>query len=490
MRSKVSEAGPVTSTYVALGLCFAVPILLYSGTGGATAPSRVIPWLHVTIMFVVGLRFAALMGYKSRQLLEMVFWLFTYIFMGMAPYVQQRLDIEPSTTPGLQLEYLDPAAWAVLIGAGAVMIGSWARGLKAPGAGVKAPAVVRSRANLLTVVATGMFIYVGSRVGFTTFLASRDEYATARELAWPATAVNGLVTGGLNMSLLVAFVAQMHVREQCRQAGSRRPFLFPMLNALVLLYCVNPVSSPRYVFGTVILAVFATLGAYATVARYRFFSIAALVGMVTVFPLADIFRASTDAQFKAESPVTSLTSGDFDAFAQIVNTFDYIDAEGLQWGRQLLGVVLFWVPRSLWPDKPIDTGVVLAEHRGYYFTNLSSPLWSEFLVDWGWTGLIVGMFFVGYWFRKLDQQAETSLRTTRIPPVLVCIVPFYLLIVLRGSLLNAASYLLVIVLGSWFVTRGKRTKPARAAQGRYYPIRPLLLSRPRRRNPVGVPPLR
>ncbi|WP_458116720.1 hypothetical protein [Arthrobacter sp. D2-10] len=390
----------------------------------------------------------------------MVLWLFTYIFMGMAPYVQQRLQIEPSTTPNLEEYYFIPAAALVVVCSIAVMAGSFVRGQKLGGVQFQAPTVRPDRANLLALLAVVLFVYVGTRVGFGAFIGNRTDYSLARAMAWPEASVNSLITGALNMSLLVAFIAQMHVREQRRQDGLRPPLLRPLLTAVVLLYCVNPVSSPRYVFGTVALAMLATLGAYATLTRFRFVSIAAIVGVVTIFPLADMFRHSTKTGGETGNLITALTTGDFDAFAQLVNSFQYVDSHGITWGQQLLGVLLFWVPRSIWPGKPVDTGILLAEYKGYGFTNLSSPIWSELFVNGGWVFSVGGMFFIGYWFRHMDQKAEQSLQNKRIPPVLVCIVPFYLLIVLRGSLLNAVSYLLVIVLCAWFVTQSQPLRPA------------------------------
>jgi len=118
------------------------------------------------------------------------------------------------------------------------------------------------------------------------------------------------------------------------------------------------------------------------------------------------------------------------------------------------------VPRTMWPNKPIDTGTLLGEFKGYNFTNLSAPMWSELLINFGWVGLVLGMAALGYLFRRLDSGAEARLRVSSIPPVLGCVIPFYLLIVLRGSLLQAMANLLVILLFSWFVNSGK---PRRAA---------------------------
>ena len=394
----------------------------------------------------------------------MILWLFTYIFLGMAPFVQQALGIEPSTTAGLRAEFFAPAVAVVIIGAFAAMAGSFWAGRAKRGADYIGRIVVTSRANLLAVAALALGAYYGNKVGFGTFIGSRTDLSLARESAWSQSAVSGLMTGALNMGLLVAFVSQMHLRSQAKLEGRPGPLFLPLVTGVALLFFVNPVSSARYVFGTVILGMLACFGAYKTVKRYRFFAGASIVGMVTLFPLADAFRHSTSVEIKAESTLESLTSGDFDAFAQIVNTMDYVAERGISWGEQILGVIFVWVPRSWWPDKPIDTGTVLAEYKGYGFTNISSPLWSELFINGGWAVLVIGMVLAGYYFRVSDIRGERALIVSSIPPVAVCIIPFYLLIVLRGSLLNATSSLIVIVLCSWFVTQ-KQPERAPAASG-------------------------
>ena len=104
---------------------------------------------------------------------------------------------------------------------------------------------------------------------------------------------------------------------------------------------MNPISSPRFLFGTFILAMLAGLGAYTSLAKVRLMFGSFLVGLVAVFPLADAFRRSSTAVISRSDidPIISLTTGDFDAFAQINNTLLYVDRAGYSFGRQLIGVL-------------------------------------------------------------------------------------------------------------------------------------------------------
>jgi hypothetical protein len=116
------------------------------------------------------------------------------------------------------------------------------------------------------------------------------------------------------------------------------------------------------------------------------------------------------------------------------------------------------VPRQIWPDKPRDTGIVLSESRRYRFENLSAPIWAELYINGGWLLLTGGMIALGALVRSQDRRIEESLQQVRTPAIAACVLPFYLMILLRGSLLQAMSYLLVILVASAFVGRWERAR--------------------------------
>jgi len=124
--------------------------------------------------------------------------------------------------------------------------------------------------------------------------------------------------------------------------------------------------------------------------------------------------------------------------------------------KQFAGVLLFWVPRTLWTTKPVDTGGYIAAGRGYSFTNLSAPLWIEFYLNGSWLLLAVGMFALGFALHRWDTRLNAELTFHRMPGLIGCILPFYLMILLRGSLLQAAVFLACVVAFSAFVSQRKK----------------------------------
>lgn len=179
-------------------------------------------------------------------------------------------------------------------------------------------------------------------------------------------------------------------------------------------------------------------------------SLSAVGALVLVFPLLDTFRRTTDTVLEVQGPLSSLAEADFDGFGQILNTVWWVETNGISWGNQLLGVLLFWVPRSLWEAKPQGTGSLLADARGYSFDNLSAPLPAELYINGSWLAVVVGMILLGFLMRRADQHNDGEIDRSGAPTVLGAILPFYMILLLRGSLIQAAATLAVILF-SWFV---------------------------------------
>ncbi len=98
------------------------------------------------------------------------------------------------------------------------------------------------------------------------------------------------------------------------------------------------------------------------------------------------------------------------------NTISWVDTRGHTYGRQLAGSGLFFVPRAVWSGKPEDTGVRVGQWMGLRMTNLSAPLWTEFWVDLGATGMIGGMALIGYASARTDRRYALAVTQGRSRP--------------------------------------------------------------------------
>jgi hypothetical protein len=232
----------------------------------------------------------------------------------------------------------------------------------------------------------------------------------------------------------------------------------------------NPISQPRYWIGTILIAV--ALSSPSVLKGWFIRTVVAggAFAAAVLFPYAAYFRYEDGFVSVGTVGETMTTKGDYDAFQMIAAGTQVTDTAGHSGGRQMLGALLFWLPRSIWPDKPINTGEMIAMNYGYGYTNISAPLWAEFWIDFGWFGVIAGFLLIGFAIRRLDTaflRAWTS-QQFAIAQVVVPILAGYSFILLRGSLLQAMFRLATILAVAWFISRAAelRARPLKSEQRR------------------------
>ena len=122
------------------------------------------------------------------------------------------------------------------------------------------------------------------------------------------------------------------------------------------------------------------------------------------------------------------------------------------------------MPRSVWPGKARDTGVMIGQWMGTVNTNLSSPVWAELWIDFGPFGMGAGLLGLGYAAARVDRRyAKRAVRRT--PPgalisVVVPLVAGYSFILLRGPLLQASGRVAIAALCLALVATHRQDKDA------------------------------
>ncbi len=442
-------------TVSALLLGGLAPALLIGDT--ELAPQASVAWYGAWALSVAtGVRYAWLVAVAPRRLFELIFWLFTYVFLGLAPLVQIRTAQYPDTTPAINPDLHVTSICIVAAGAVAFAVGillGTPRSERGPDPEVPASRMVRTsqvipyRLMALTFLALLLSTFYVMKIGPHQLFSSRVERGVAEQSAWGNFTIQAIVKSLATLPLVVCFAGLMQLRRQRKLTGGSGPFFLQWFVLAVLLVMVNPLTTPRYVAGTAILSALIALGAAATANRARFFALGLAVGLVLVFPYADRSRSpdTKSGQYDKGGPTKVLSSSDFDAFDQINNTVAYVQAEGHTDGEQLAGAAFFWVPRVVWENKPVDTGSLLATFRNYDLKNLSAPLWSEFYIDGGWLWLVIGMALLGFVVRRLDGRLTTAFSSEVGQGALLGSLPFYLILLLRGSLLEAMAGLSVLI---------------------------------------------
>lgn len=234
--------------------------------------------------------------------------------------------------------------------------------------------------------------------------------------------------------------------------ANKREWWF-ILIALILINLLvnNPLASQRYWAGTIILGFIAIL--FRKLERGKgYLAAILLIGILFIFPLSNELRYKTVetisfSDFKLSGLKTAYTSPHFDAYEMGVHTIQYVAKEGITWGKQLLGPLLFWIPRALWKGKPVGSGGFVGNYFSYPQTNLSCPLPFEGYINFGVIGLILFAVLIGVLFSSLDEYhwKESSAASTELISAYYPFLLGFAFFAMRGDLMSSFSYTIMFI---------------------------------------------
>ena len=132
----------------------------------------------------------------------------------------------------------------------------------------------------------------------------------------------------------------------------------------------------------------------------------------------------------------------YDAWANVDSAVRFTTDHGYQYGKQLMGVIFFFVPRAIWETKPIATGHLVGEFLmnkfSMWFDNLSSPIVAEGYVDFGILGVIIFGIIAAIITHKINLVARS---TDILKKYTAIYIAFSLMFVLRGSLMSSYAFI-------------------------------------------------
>lgn len=412
------------------------------------------------------------LGLKGeKRLISMTFWVFAYTLFGFVPLVQLTAT-QDSFARLYHRDLLATTYLVILLGMLAFDAGSASirlRSLSFLLARIFRENMVNGvRSTILAVLALASApLLINQFGGFAQLFLSRAErFRTLAEATngYDSQAqlqvVNALITTPTFVAFLASLALYMYNRRNGRPTRVGHLVLIVSLG-LATLIINNPISTARFLVGTIILS----LAFYLIPWRRNSFSVTAFaitLLFIVVFPFADLFRNSLEVELSGVLQETTfeqqiVKKGDYDGFEQVINSVEYVDRHGLGLGNHLLGTALFWLPRNVWASKPVPSGQLIAEFRGTENLNLSLPLWGEFYLDGHLAAVILGFLLYGSFVGAVETQyARTHTERPNFATLFVPVYSGYQFFLLRGSLLSATAYLAPIVVCMLFCTARTR----------------------------------
>jgi oligosaccharide repeat unit polymerase len=438
----------------AIILCVLVPGLLGGWQVASPAGVKGSVSLQDVITVWAGLRLAKLWARGEPRPFAIVFWLYVYVWLGLAGLLQVIHQVGPwpiaiSSTAFAQAQIV------ILLGLAVLEIGHLFSAREVDLKQIRREIVGSRVTALVAFVLVTAPVWYQQLGGIHALISSRQELQTN---IYGSGSLD-LAGGGIKIALATVptFLALYAVIVTRRyKLWKRRSRLVMALLVLVAVVLNSPIAMPRFWIATILTAlVFATPFVYRRVAGTRLVIIGAVFVSIVLFPYVAYFRYTSG--FKAPPGVveTLTTKGDYDSFQMVSAGVQYTRDAGFRYGDQLLGDLLFFVPRSVWSSKAQDTGTLIANHDGLLFTNLSAPLWIEMYIDFGYVGVAIMFFLYGTMMRRADDRfvkGDSPFAQFAIP-----LLAGYSCILLRGSLLQAMARLAIMLAIIWLISGRVKT---------------------------------
>lgn len=220
-----------------------------------------------------------------------------------------------------------------------------------------------------------------------------------------------------------------------------------MVVGMAILVCIPTAVSRNYA-GLFYLGLLFNYFRVFKKAYIRLIPIVFILALNIIFPILtharyDYFSFNYVMTHFSEMTSTAFLSGDFDAYSMFCETVHYTQDNSITYGNQLLGVLLFFVPRSMWPDKPVGSGYFIGEQMRYNFLNISCPFMAEGYINFGIIGTILFMVIMAIMFKRLDVFYWSRVKVNALNNYWIILYPSLIgafFFILRGDLLSSFAY--------------------------------------------------
>lgn len=444
---------------IAFGLVLPL-VLVGTQTGLLDGLPELLRWI---IVLYTAFRLSHLISQGVPRWLGFAFWMFSYVWMGMAGLAQTLRDANPYQ---LQLTNGEEIVSCLVVLLGLVVFDVV---YTLTGRLRDHPGRQREISQPRVMVLLGMTAFVVPGLvmvqgGFSSFLVTRferNDILAEQGITSSGSTALGVVLTFVTLVVPFATFVLLFGLMRLRPERWRQPAWWGALvfSGAFALFLGNPIVSARFWFGTILFGLCFIIAGNRGSGAVRTVMAGLLVMTVFVFPYADHFR-TPDASLQTRSAAEFFTDKpDYDAVTQTAVMQRYVAENGHTWGKQALSVVGFWVPRSIWPDKAEPTGTLLARTAAVGLENLSAPLWTEGYMDFGVPGTVLMLALFGFVCRRGDSAYVRG--SSEWIRVIVPALAGYSYVVYRGSLLGIAPGGFVLLLCC--LLSAKRIRDARAA---------------------------
>lgn len=374
--------------------------------------------------------------YQNYSLYK-IFYLFTFLFLGFAPIMQFYLKSTFYDAPKISEEwyfYTNLIIIFICIGY-TLLYNLFIRFIKIKSSkfnNFKVPKELSNRKTLLLIVLALISfstVFYVNNFSILSMLVRGGDFKNT--INFTSTTSFLLIEQFLRPASFLCFLFYLTIEK--------RKWQITILLTVIALVTCCPFGVPRFYAAAIYIPLL--LLAFKFFRKKNVFSNTIIFGLLFVFPTLDYFREfSNISSVKFGFQFKMFDSGHFDSYQNFSHIVSHDVVTG---GKQLLGVVFFWIPRTFWESKPVGSGELLANQLNYTFNNVSANYFAEGYINFGFLGIILFLLVISYVTAYGDKLYWNSImlqREQNYIKIAYFISLGMLFFILRGDLLSSFAF--------------------------------------------------
>jgi len=327
--------------------------------------------------------------YKNYSLYK-IFYLFTFLFLGIAPIIQFYKKSTFFGAPRISEEwYFYTNIIIILICISYTLLYNlWLRYIKIKGfkfTKFNAPNELSRRKSLMLIVLSLLSfsaVFYSNNFSIVSMLVRGGSFKNAVD--FQSTTVYLIIEQFLRPISFLCLLFYFTIEKKN---------VLVMLSLLIIaLVTCSPFGVPRFYAAAIYLPLL--LLVFNFFRKKNVFSNTIIFGILFIFPTLDYFRDfSNFSAVKFGFDFKMFDTGHFDSYQ---NFSLIVSHDEVTWGNQLLGVLFFWVPRAYWENKPVGSGTLIANRLHFEFDNVSANFFAEGYINFGFLGIILFLLVISY----------------------------------------------------------------------------------------------
>lgn len=255
----------------------------------------------------------------------------------------------------------------------------------------------------LLVVLSAITLYF---IDFKSFFVRSLYEKSALNTLFNSSAISKIVLSLIRGFSLWNLMISIQRTKASKSFGSYTLLFISIMCSLVL---VPPLGVARYVFACYYGG--ALLFGFSCLRRKDLFLSFLFLGLLILFPTLNAFRGLYTTNLTSELLIESLgnirsnfSTSDYDSYTMLVYTIRYCLRVNYTHGFQLLGALLFFIPRSFWPGKPGGSGALIIDTLATTVVNpnVSCPIIAEGFINFGLFGVLCFAIVLALSIKKID----------------------------------------------------------------------------------------